>query len=92
MNATIRLSTSEDDSALVSLSARSPMQAPLSICIERSPSFFALRDLRGRLSGVGAGGCELGHQASCLWADRRVGRPVGRKSSGRRPSGRRAHR
>ena len=47
MNATIRLSTSEDDSALVSLSARSPMQAPLSICIERSPSFFALRDLRG---------------------------------------------
>ena len=47
MNATIRLSRSDDDPALVALSARSPMQAPLSICIERSPSFFALRDLRG---------------------------------------------
>lgn len=47
VNATIRLSRSNDDPALVSLSARSPMQAPLTICIERSPSFFALRDLRG---------------------------------------------
>ena len=47
MNATIRPSTTEDDAALVSLSARSPMEAPLTICIERSPSFFALRDLRG---------------------------------------------
>jgi GNAT superfamily N-acetyltransferase len=43
----IRACTTADDPFLVSLAARSPMQAPLSICIERCPSFYALRDLRG---------------------------------------------
>ena len=64
MSFVIRPATIGDDEALVSLAAESPMRAPISLCIERAPSFFALCRLRGatrtfvaELSGaLGAGG------------------------------------
>jgi predicted N-acetyltransferase YhbS len=43
----IRPATIGDDQALVSLAVDSPMSAPISLCIERAPSFFALCSLRG---------------------------------------------
>ncbi len=43
----IRLATSADNEALISLTRASPMNGPLTVFVERSPDFFAFSKLQG---------------------------------------------
>ncbi len=67
----VRWATDEDDAALRRLSVRTPMQGPVSYCLEREPEFFALTRLQGDRGGrvavvdQGAGIVAMAMMAPC---------------------------
>ena len=50
-NPGVRWASGEDDAALRRLCVRTPMQGPVSYCLEREPEFFALTRLQGDQGG-----------------------------------------
>ena len=67
----VRDATSADNDALVALAAACPMRGDITMCVDRSPDFFALARLEGERWRVGVAE-EAGAVVGCVMASERL--------------------